>query len=252
MAKESKEEGLITQSAADDLAAYRDQFDYKEDVKQVVDARIPKISIVRESRQFRFDDDSFQQSFESVAVGFFRTRSFWNAGMEEAGGETTRPDCFSVDGVKPSENSTEKQHDVCATCPMNKFGSGKNNSKKCKERGHLLLLDPKAAIPFPAELSLPVTSIGTVNDFLLKAGKDARPLVSYLIKFSLEKERTKSGFENAVLKMEGIGVTPGKLAPIIKELKDNMATFKARIAGGAPEEAVVAEDGAAAETAPPF
>lgn len=232
----AKEEGLTTKADADALSAFRDQFDFKDDVKQVVDARVPRIKIERGSRQFKFDDDSFKPSFVSIPVSFFRTRSYWEKGMEEAGGETTRPDCFSSDGVKPSASSTKQQSETCATCPMNKFDSGKNGSKACKERGHLLILEPTAAIPFPAELSLPVTSIQTVNDFLLKCGKDARPMPSYQVKFSLDKVKTKSGFENAILRMDAVGDTPASLIGVIKDLRENLPHFKARIAGEAPAE----------------
>jgi len=37
--------------------------------------------------------------------------------------ESYTPDCYSLDGVTPSENSALLQSDVCALCPQNSWGS---------------------------------------------------------------------------------------------------------------------------------
>jgi len=38
--------------------------------------------------------------------------------------ESNSPDCFSLDGKTPSENSVSPQNDVCVLCPHNAWGSG--------------------------------------------------------------------------------------------------------------------------------
>jgi len=49
-----------------------------------------------------------------------------------------KPVCFavgqSVSTMTPSDNSPEKQNDVCATCWANQFGSGNGNAKACKNQ----------------------------------------------------------------------------------------------------------------------
>lgn len=37
--------------------------------------------------------------------------------------EPSAPDCFSLDGVQPHPDSEKPQNDLCASCPMNAFGS---------------------------------------------------------------------------------------------------------------------------------
>jgi hypothetical protein len=40
--------------------------------------------------------------------------------------EAKSPDCFSLDGSKPDASVGQPINPVCATCPMNAFGSGRN------------------------------------------------------------------------------------------------------------------------------
>ena len=40
--------------------------------------------------------------------------------------EPTAPDCFSLDGITPDKSVNKPVNPVCATCPMNAFGSGRN------------------------------------------------------------------------------------------------------------------------------
>ena len=42
------------------------------------------------------------------------------------------PDCYSIDGIKPSKLSTTSQAKVCYDCEHNVKGSGPNNSRACK------------------------------------------------------------------------------------------------------------------------
>lgn len=62
-------------------------------------------------------------SLEAVIVKSnpYLTKQYYDKGYEE--GDSGAPVCFSIDGVKPSEASEKKQHEICATCPQNKFGS---------------------------------------------------------------------------------------------------------------------------------
>jgi len=61
-------------------------------------------------------------------------------------GQAAFPDCFAVGvntlALKPSNNSPEKQHDACVTCPMNEFGSGDGNAKACQNRINLAVQLP--------------------------------------------------------------------------------------------------------------
>jgi len=62
------------------------------------------------------------------------------------------PDCFSNDGVRPDASCRAIQCDSCANCPMNAFGSGKDQNgnptagKACSDNKILAVFVPKAGV----------------------------------------------------------------------------------------------------------
>ena len=51
-------------------------------------------------------------------------KTFYHGDYTE--GSSSEPDCYSLDGEKPSSKSPDKQADLCAICPQAKWGSKKN------------------------------------------------------------------------------------------------------------------------------
>lgn len=94
----------------------------------------------------------------------------WYKGAYEAG-SIDMPACFSIDGVRPSEMSTDKQSDKCSTCPRNQFGSkitpsGKQG-KECSDYKRTIFLpifdgaflkDPDGNL-MPCVLDIPWSSL---------------------------------------------------------------------------------------------
>ena len=54
----------------------------------------------------------------------------WYAKAYDPNAEASAPDCYSVDGVKPAADSPSPQCTNCATCPMNAWGSGRNQNNE--------------------------------------------------------------------------------------------------------------------------
>lgn len=83
-------------------------------------------------------------SFEAVLVKSnpYLTKQYYKAGYTE--GDSSAPDCFSIDGKVPSEASPAKQHTNCAACPMNTFSkineSTGKKTKPCQDNRKLALL----------------------------------------------------------------------------------------------------------------
>ena len=102
-------------------------------------------------------------------------------------GGSNPPDCGSFDGIV-GEGSPGGE---CAKCPNNKFGSGENGAKACKNRRRIYLL--REGEIFPMILSLPT---GSLKDFtryimrLLTKGKKSNAVVT---KFTLKKAVNNSG-----------------------------------------------------------
>lgn len=71
----------------------------------------------------RPDGDGPRNSIEAVILRASSAKSkiWYEHGYVE--GSTEAPDCFSTNGVTPDPGSKKPQSQVCATCPMNQWGS---------------------------------------------------------------------------------------------------------------------------------
>ena len=78
-------------------------------------------------------------------------------------GEGAAPDCYSFDGVAPAPNAADPQHDSCASCPMNEWGSN-GRGKACKERIKMAFA-PSGNLDNVAILRAPVTSTANYGTF---------------------------------------------------------------------------------------
>ena len=97
---------------------------------------------------------------------------------EEYTGGNNPPDCGSMDGhVGIDAESGEVKN--CAECPFNKFGSGKNGAKACKQKRRIYLLREGEALP--TLLSLPTGSLAAFSRYimnLLGKGKKSNAVVT--------------------------------------------------------------------------
>ena len=102
-------------------------------------------------------------------------------------GSSNPPDCLSTDGITGIGNPGGN----CINCPKNKFGSGENGSKACKNKHQIYLLRENEM--FPLILSLPTSSNKEFSKYikrLLSKGKKSDKVVT---KFSLKKAVNKTG-----------------------------------------------------------
>lgn len=83
----------------------------------------PKISI--KGYNFESSDGVISTKvLEAVVVGANpRVSKAWYSDDWSEERESTTPDCYSLDGVEPSEGSRLPQNDICAPCPQNAWGS---------------------------------------------------------------------------------------------------------------------------------
>ncbi len=108
------------------------------------------------------------------------------------------PDCGSLDSLvglgTPGGN--------CATCALNAFGTGENNSKACKERRRLYIL--REGELFPMMLSLPTGSLKEFSRYVMRCLSKGYKTNSVVTKISLTKATNKGGiaYAKAVFHME--------------------------------------------------
>lgn len=123
----------------------------------------------------------------------FLTKQFYAKGYVE--GDSSPPDCFSIDGKTPSAGSPSVQHSNCATCPQNTFSkinekTGKK-AKPCQDNRKMAVLplsDLKNELfGGPMLMRVPAASLGDLATFgaTLKARGYAYNSVAVRVSFDL-------------------------------------------------------------------
>ena len=102
-------------------------------------------------------------------------------------GSNNPPDCLSVDGIAGVGIPGGK----CINCPKNKFGSGENGSKACKNKHQMYLL--REGEIFPVILSLPTSSNKEFSRYIKRLLSRGKKSDSVVTKFSLKKAVNKTG-----------------------------------------------------------
>ena len=105
------------------------------------------------------DEPETVKEFSAVILHHHPMYAFYK---EKYTGGSNPPDCGSFDG-KTGEGDPGGN---CETCPYNKFGSGENGAKACKNRRRIYLL--REGELFPMILSLPTGSLKEFSRFLMK------------------------------------------------------------------------------------
>jgi hypothetical protein len=120
------------------------------------------------------------------------TKNYYEQGYTE--GAVQKPDCFSLDGIRPDPGSEKKQSDTCAKCPKNVFGSrvtpaGKK-AKACQDNRRLAVVpvnDPKNEM-FGGPMLLRIPA-GSLSD-LAMMGKELKqrgfPYNAVSVKFGFD------------------------------------------------------------------
>lgn len=113
---------------------------------------------------------------------------------EKYTGGNNPPECGSFDGVTGHGNPGGS----CSSCPYNQFGSGDGQSKACKNRRMLYILQEGEL--FPQMLSLPTGSLKEFTKYVKRQLSKGRRLNQIVTKISLKKATSSSGiaFSQAV------------------------------------------------------
>lgn len=97
------------------------------------------------------------------------------------------PDCGSFDGITGDGDPGGD----CATCPLNRFGTGENGSKACKNRRRIYVLRENEI--FPLLLSLPTGSLKEFTKYIKRLLSKGRKSNSVVTRFSLRKATNSGG-----------------------------------------------------------
>lgn len=117
----------------------------------------PRISI--KGSRFRIVEDGAEvvlnkTTLDVVIVGANpKLSKLWYKKAWDPADEPAAPDCFSLNGISPSPESTEPQNDLCASCPHNAWGSkigpAGQKLKSCADQKRLAVVsadDPEGTV----------------------------------------------------------------------------------------------------------
>lgn len=156
------------------------------------------------------DNPETAQTLTGVIVHHHPVNVYWEHDFDGAGG---LPDCSSPDGKHGLNAKTGEVLD-CASCPYNQFGSGKGNSKACKNTHRVYLLRENETLPIL--LTLPPTSLRAFKDYLAKRlimkGKRSTDVLTS-IKLKREKNADGIAYSACVFTKAG-DLTPDQIAAV--------------------------------------
>lgn len=156
-------------------------------LESVENASLPKIHF---KSGFRLSEDGDEvKSFQAIIV-YAKNSNAWYKGSYDPRSPAP-PSCASSNGLKPTHGD-EIQADSCKKCPRNSFRDGKKDCKNMK----VLFLRFKGGL-FPKMLSIPPTSIKSVDNYLMHLVEHiGKSYTEVLTKFEVFKKDPKQTHYN--------------------------------------------------------
>lgn len=167
---------------------------------------------------FEVLDDNGEPTAVSEITGVIVDRYPVNAYWPDAfSGENIPPQCTALDG----QVGVGDPGGPCATCPHNQWGSDLNGrGKACKNLHRVYIMAPDEALP--RLITLPPTSLGNFNSYLVTLTKRARPFYSVLTKVKLEKASNKNGISYSRATFSRAGDVPADKIVALKAYIDDL------------------------------
>lgn len=127
--------------------------------KREVPNKIPIIQINHRECGFVLPSGEVVATVSGYPVYYFQTRRFYLK-PPSPGAKGMPPDCWSADLIVPHHDSLQKQHETCAGCARNDWGTGKDGkSKACGTYTWVFLLNPTFGTPPLGVVVAPPSSI---------------------------------------------------------------------------------------------
>lgn len=166
------------------------------------------------------------------------SKVFYAHGYED--GSTEKPTCFSNDGLRPSDESLEKQSKTCAACPNNVWGSGANGKgKACSDTRRVAVARPDT-ITDPMLLRIPPASLKTLREHSEVVGRHGVPMHSVVTKIAFDPQEATPR-----LLFEPIGMLDEETFAKAEEVATSDQVHQILgVAGPAPEAAAPSEPAA--------
>jgi len=139
-------------------------------------------------------------------------------------GGNNPPDCGSFDGIAGEGDPGGD----CRTCPYNKFGTGENGSKACKNRRRIYVL--REGEIFPLLLSLPTGSLKEFTRYIKRLLGKGRKSTSVVTRFSLRKATNSGGIAYSQAQFAIDRVLSPQEHALLEKLSEQVKAYSKRVA----------------------
>lgn len=136
---------------------------------------------------FELPDEDTTKEFDGVILYHHPVNVYYE---DAYSGGNNPPDCGSLDGRNGYERETNTTKN-CASCPLNKFGSGKDGGKACKQKRRLYVL--REGDTLPTILTIPTGSLKEFSKYVMTLLNKNLKTATVVTKFSLKKAQNKNG-----------------------------------------------------------
>jgi hypothetical protein len=133
------------------------------------------------------DSPDLAKEIKAVILYHHPIHSFYK---EKYTGGNAAPDCGSLDGHTGIEAESGEIRG-CADCPNNKFGSGENGAKACKQKRRIYILREGEVLPII--LSLPTGSLSEFSKYIMRLLSKGQKSNAVVTKFTLKKAQNAGG-----------------------------------------------------------
>jgi len=178
------------------------------------------------------DSPDMVKEFKAVILYHHPVHSLYR---EKYTGGNTPPDCASINGHTGIDAETGEVIS-CKDCPNNKFGSGENGAKLCKQKRRVYIL--RAGEALPIILSIPTGSLADFSKYVTRLLSKGSRTSAVVTKFSLKKAQNSGGisYSQAVLSVDR------NLSPEERGIIDRLAEQVKMIAQRIPEAAIANDE----------
>lgn len=139
-------------------------------------------------------------------------------------GGNNPPDCGSFDGITGEGDPGGD----CRACPYNKFGTGENGSKACKNRRRIFIL--REGEIFPLLLSLPTGSLKEFTKYIKRLLGKGRKSNSMVTRFSLRKATNSGGIAYSQAQFAVDRVLTTQEHALLERLSEQVKAYSKRVA----------------------
>ena len=162
------------------------------------------------------DESDMVKDFSAVILYHHPMYVFYSSKFN---GSNNPPDCLSIDGITGVGIPGGK----CINCPKNKFGSGENGSKACKNKHQMYLL--REGEIFPVILSLPTSSNKEFSRYIKRLLSRGKKSDSVVTKFSLKKAVNKTGISYSQVQFSVARELDTKEIELIKNYSEQVKSY---------------------------